>query len=308
LVAACWLGAQASAAELTFGVYGDTPYLPFEDAAVAAMIEDMNRESLAFVVHVGDFKSGSSACSDELFVERRALLARSVHPLVVLPGDNEWTDCHRQGAGSYDPIERLDKLRELFHAGDRSLGPRPMALERQSQQARFARYRENVRWSLDGVMFVALHIVGSNNNLARNATMDAEYRERMAANEAWLSEAVKRAQAADLRALVVFFHADPRFDRWGSDSPRDGFVSTRKILRVAAAAFKKPLLVVHGDGHRYRIDQPLRDPATGDTFGNVTRLEVFGAPETNWARVTIYGNAPARFRIEPGRPRPGPLQ
>ena len=36
-------------------------------------------------------------------VRRRALLARSVHPLVLLPGDNEWTDCHRLGAGGHDP-------------------------------------------------------------------------------------------------------------------------------------------------------------------------------------------------------------
>jgi len=29
-------------------------------------------------------------------------------PLIFVPGDNEWTDCHRQNNGSYDPIERLE--------------------------------------------------------------------------------------------------------------------------------------------------------------------------------------------------------
>ena len=28
-------------------------------------------------------------------------------PFIYTPGDNEWTDCHRENNGSFDPIERL---------------------------------------------------------------------------------------------------------------------------------------------------------------------------------------------------------
>ena len=35
-------------------------------------------------------------------------------PLLYTPGDNEWTDCHRPAAGTYNPLERLDAVREAF--------------------------------------------------------------------------------------------------------------------------------------------------------------------------------------------------
>ena len=69
-----------------------------------------------------DIKGGREPCSDALFARRRALLARSAHPLVLLPGDNEWTDCHRPSAGAFDPLERLAALRRRFFAPGRSLG------------------------------------------------------------------------------------------------------------------------------------------------------------------------------------------
>src|SRR5258707_9510739 len=37
-----------------FALIGDTPYSESEAAALDAMIEEMNREDLAFVIHVGD--------------------------------------------------------------------------------------------------------------------------------------------------------------------------------------------------------------------------------------------------------------
>lgn len=303
----CVIASQiAWAAPLTFGVFGDTPYFAFEEPAVRQIIEQMNAEPLAHVVHIGDFKGGSSPCSDEVFAQRLEMFARIRHPFVFVPGDNEWTDCHRSGAGNHDPIERLQLLRKLFHTGERSLGQRVIALERQSAQPAFAQYRENVRWADDRVVFAAFNVPGSNNNLGRTLEMDREYQGRMLANQAWLGETVKRAVASNARALVILFHADPRFDRWTNETnPRDGFVSWRRMLRGAAATFKRPILIVHGDGHRYRVDQPLRDPATGTTAANVTRLEVMGTPETNWVRVTITDHTPARFVIEPGRSREG---
>ena len=47
------------------------------------------------------------------------------------------------------------------------------------------------------------------------------------------------------------------------------------------------MLVVHGDTHRYRFDQPLADPKSGQVVPNVTRLEVFGSPFVNWTHVTV---------------------
>jgi hypothetical protein len=296
--------ASQSAERFSFAVFGDTPYFAHEEAGVARLLESLREARVAFVVHVGDLKAGSTPCSDEVFADRLRLLDVSPVPLVFVPGDNDWTDCHRAGAGRHDPLERLDRLRALFHAGETSLGDRSLRLTRQGQDGRFRAYRENARWLVGGVVFVTLNIPGSNNNLGRNPDMDAEHAERMRANFEWLEVALKRAEAPDIRGLVVFSHADPRFGR--GPSRIDGYRRLRAVLQAHAERFRRPLLYVHGDGHRYRVDQPLRDPSTGRPMNAFTRVEVFGSPELDWVRVEVDSANPRLFAISAGSVAPSP--
>ncbi len=287
-----------------FGVFGDTPYLPGEELVVASMIEQMNEAGLAFVVHVGDLKASWTPCTDELMAERLALLQRLRVPLVVLPGDNDWVDCRRTSAGRYDPIERLAKFRSLFHSGDASLGPRPMPLERQSADARFREYREHLRWALGETLFVALNVTGSNNN--RRPADETEFVRRSEAVNAWLDESFALASERRMRGVVLFFQGNPGWD--GKPLPRgwqDGYADFRARLAANALGFGGPVLVVHGDTHRFRVDRPLADPATNARAANVTRLEVFGAPWNGWVRVGVDPASPLRFEIraEPYRAR-----
>jgi hypothetical protein len=303
--ALCAFALGVSAAErFSFAVFGDTPYLAQEVSGVAQLLESLRDARVALVVHVGDLKSSTTLCSDEVFAERLRLLDASPVPLVFVPGDNDWTDCHRAAAGRYDPIERLARLRALFYPGDTSLGSGSLRLTRQSDDERFRAYRENVRWVAGGVVFFTLNIPGSNNNLGRNAAMDAEHAERMRANFRWLDEAVTRAAAPDVLGLVVFAHADPRF---GHGAPRiDGYARFREVLQTGAGTLPKPMLLVHGDGHRYRVDQPLRDRASGRPIESFTRVEVFGAPELDWVRVDVDPANPRLFTISPGSTAPSP--
>jgi hypothetical protein len=262
------------------------------------LIDSLADARVRFVVHIGDFKAAATPCSDELFAERRRMFDASPVPFVFVPGDNEWTDCHRASAGGHDPIERLAKLRALFYPDDQSLGRQKLRLARQSADARFGAYRENARWLMGGIVFVTLNVPGSNNNLGRNAAMDAEHAARMAANFAWLDGAVRRAAARDMRGLVVFAQADPFFV--GRATRVDGYAQFREALRTHAATLAKPMLLVHGDGHRYRIDQPLRDRATGRRLETFTRVEVFGAPEVDWVRIDVDPANPRLFSIARG--------
>ncbi|HEY4999920.1 MAG TPA: hypothetical protein VII36_12280, partial [Usitatibacter sp.] len=123
LALASCASAPTSGDAFAFGVMGDTPYNEREEPHFLEMIERMNAEPLAFVIHVGDFKAGSHApCTDELFARRKAQFDLSAHPLIYTPGDNEWTDCRRPTNGAMDPVERLAKLREVFFSGASSLG------------------------------------------------------------------------------------------------------------------------------------------------------------------------------------------
>lgn len=286
-----------------FGVMGDTPYSATEEAAVVKMMEDLNREHLAFVVHVGDFKAGgNSPCTDALYERRLAQFNTSTHPLVYVPGDNDWVDCRRPSNGAMDPLERLEKLRRLFFADRWSLGPRRMLLVPQEEcanrvesECRCPGLPENRTWTTEHALFVTLNIQGSNNNVGFDAASDREAHCGNWANKVWLEKAFARAAGAS-QAIVIFIHANP----WvrSKDGAYDGFLAQ---LTAGAAKHPRPVLLVHGDTHTYRVDKPLLD-ASGMRVENLTRLETFGSPFVNWVRVTLDPSDPLRFRIAPGAP------
>ena len=56
---------------LAFALFGDVPYSQPQANLLDGMIERMNAEELAFVVHVGDITSGTGPCGDEWLEERR---------------------------------------------------------------------------------------------------------------------------------------------------------------------------------------------------------------------------------------------
>ena len=268
------LGAQG---RFSFAVIGDTPYFPVEEQGFATLLGELDAEPLAFVVHVGDIKRAGAPCTDALFTARRMLFDASRHPFVFIPGDNEWTDCHASGS---DPLERLVALRRIFYPGEASLGQRRIALARQSSDPRHAEYHENVRWEHGRVLFVGLNVPGSNNNLGRTAAMDAEHRHRMNAVLDWLDESIALAERRDNAAVVILLHANPGFE---GAAPRfrgapDGFVELRNVLRAHVLRLARPVLLVHGDTHAFRLDQPLRDRPSGAILANFTRLEVPGSP------------------------------
>ena len=295
----------ATGADLPFALMGDTPYNDAEVRALDALIDDMNGQELAFVVHVGDITSGRGPCTDAWLEARQRQYQRLRHPLILLPGDNDWVDCHRSG---FDPMERLDKMRRLFHSGDSSIGQRTIGLERQSSNLRFAEYREHVRWIADGVVFIGLNVQGSNNNLGRTAAMDQEHARRMAAVLAWLDESMALAAERGLAGAVILAQANPDFEgRYRRrEGVGDGFESFRTALRAHALRLGKPILFVHGDTHMYQQNQPLNDPATGKPIVNFVRVEVPGSPQVRWLKAGISRERAEVFSITPAPPPTAP--
>jgi len=284
------LAGDLSAADFSFGALGDTPYTRFEEALFPDLLAGMSNEDLAFVVHVGDFKSARAPCSDEIFRQRRQWFDLVRHPFVFVPGDNEWTDCHGFQAGGYDPLERLAKLRELFFRGEDSLGRRRIRLARQSPD-----YPEHARWRHGNVLFVTLNVPGKDNNARR---MPEEFRSRSAAAARWLAQSFGIARGDRLRAVVIFMQANP----WASPTGRYfGFRELLATLAKEALGFDGEVLLVHGETHRFRMDSPLRDPASGAPVANFTRVEVFGSPGMNWVRIRVIEDAKrVGFEVTPG--------
>ena len=265
-------GCATQSTRFEFGVIGDVPYLLDEEARVAAAVTNMNRSDLAFVVHVGDIQA--------------------------------------------DPLERLARLRAVFFPSADSLGQRKMTLTVQAAEPKHAKYVENRLWTHAGVLFVTVHIVGSNNNRGRTPEMDAEYTERNAANLTWLAQAFERAQREQAQAIVIFTQANPLFETtWSARQVRlylyglpvnipqprrpTGFDDFLAALEREVVAFPRPVVLIHGDTHTFRVDKPLVRTADTRLIENFTRVETFGSPDVHWIRVIVDLTDPGIFFFRP---------
>ena len=101
-----WCG-LATAASWRLALIGDVPYSPHQRAELPRMLAAIDAQHPDLIVHVGDIKSGQERCDDALFRDRHDLFNASTSAFLLVPGDNEWTDCDRLSAGAYDPTERL---------------------------------------------------------------------------------------------------------------------------------------------------------------------------------------------------------
>ena len=325
------LGASAigSAQEraFDFALIGDMPYTKVQEQEYQRVLAALNANDLAFVVHVGDFQMdprgynpnpdrSSMPCVDENHRTIHESFQTIRHPLIFTPGDNDWSDCWRLQARRVDPLERLASIRAMFFPEGTSLGQEPMAVRQQSADPAFSKFRENLRWTAGGALFVTLHTVGDNDNFGRTPEMDAEHLERKAANLAWMRQAFAEARATDSRGLVILTQANPRFEtawRPGTrrgyfkhvepvapeqPSPPTGFDDYLRALADELETYGKPVAFLHGDTHIFRIDKPLQSRKTNRAFQNFTRVETFGWPESHWVRVTVDPADPQLFRFK----------
>jgi hypothetical protein len=270
----------------TFAAIGDMPY--GNDMQFIGLINHLNDEPLAFTLHVGDIKSGSTPCSNETFIKVRSMFDRFDRPLIYTPGDNEWTDCHRKSNGGMDPIERLAKIRSLFFSSPMSFGRQPARMEVQSDQEGYRLYVENRRWVHDRITFATLHLVGSNNNLQRDLKSATEFFARDAANRQWMAETFSAAKARNDIAVVLAMQADTMFEK--NPDERTGFNLWLEALEKEAKSWGKPVLLIQGDTHEFKLDQPLVG-ADMKRVSNVTRLVVHGAQNVH---ATLIDVQPAR--------------
>ena len=279
---------QASAA-YDFAAIGDQQYGPAGEAKWPALAQHINRSGVAFVLHAGDVKSGDTLCSNEMFANRVASFNALEMPMIITPGDNEWTDCHRENNGSYDSLERLDHLRRMFYPDNQSLGRRKMTLSLQSEDARYSRYRENSLFSMGNILYAAVHVVGSNNNIGRNAANDREYEERTAANFNWLKTVFAVARDNNFAGVVLLMQANPGMS--GARVPvaalGTGFRDTFFVIEDETIVFNRPVLLIFGDSHVFRIDKPLLGARSNQVIENLQRLEVPGSGDAHWVRVKV---------------------
>lgn len=308
----------AQAATLTFGLWGDMPYKKAGDGPkMAAVVNSINQANLDFSIFVGDIKDGSSKCTDDVFTDAIKLFEGMNHSVVYIPGDNEWTDCHRLNNGGYDTLERLAHLRKVMFDKTNSLGPKSFPLENAKDQDIL--FIENKRFVKNNVMFVTLNIPGSNNNKvldqkecknksARTEVQcdqaNAEHLARDAANINWLKSSFIKAKELNVRGILVAFQGDPGFDLPETEDFDEskaplvsGYQNFLQAVVKETENFKGQVLLVHGDTHFFKVDKPLYSPTK--VLPNLTRLQTFGSPSLHWVKVTVDQKRDSVFDIEP---------
>jgi hypothetical protein len=252
-----------------------------------------------------------------VYADALKMFGTMVKPVVYVPGDNEWTDCHRTNNGGYDGLERLSYVRKVMFPTLNSLGQSTMALEHQGKLGE--KFVENIRFAHGGVVFVGINQPGSNNNLimtekecknksARdNAQCDAsnaEYLERDSANVAWMQASFAAAKAQNAVGVVVVTQGDPGFD-WpeteevdeSKDPAFSGFRHFMSKLVEQTEQYAGQVLFVHGDTHFFKLDKPLYSPTK--LLPNFTRLQTFGSPSLHWVRVVVDPASANVFSVHP---------
>ena len=341
---------------ITIAVIGDTPYgvatpggpqAP-DSTAFPNLARSINTDAdVALVIHLGDTKSGSTSCSDtyldlvkDWFNGTNGKGPGLADPLVYTPGDNEWTDCHRANNGAFVPTSngalpagRLETLRSKYYpvAGQTIGAGTPRAVDTQASVPGFTPFVENTKWVDANVQFGVVHVVGSNNGAlpwftqagqtaqtpAQLADQAAELAARKAAALAWI-DAIFDAATADNRAGVLL---GMQADMW------DVFPGTALgqfddiVAKIAqrSIAFGKPVLVMQGDSHIYKVDKPLdgtvasaalgalhpynpsANPTAYPPVANLTRIVVPGSNGASpngldtWLKLTVDPNTPQVF-------------
>jgi hypothetical protein len=319
--------------KLTVALMGDWPYGPALFKSPQLLINSVNSDSdVSLVVHVGDIHSGSQPCTGaglspvpagsnpgynaavfDMFEQFNA-------PFVYTPGDNEWTDCHKtKQLKSGAPLNELAAVRALFFPNPGlTLGVNKKHVT--SQADRFdeahpadAQFVENVMFEQNRVVFVTIHMPGSNNDgltwtngFTNEPARIQEASTRTLADIRWLNAAFERANEEHAKAVVIGLQAD-MWDPAAILPGGDGLSNYTLFVQELAALtlkFGKPVLLINGDSHVFGSDTPLAVPgsATGlihntPAVPNLTRITVQGSTTApaEWTRLTIDPDAAQPF-------------
>jgi hypothetical protein len=247
--------AAVSDGPFTIALIGDSGYNAEQDRMLLNTRTAISSRPYAFVVHDGDIQHPDDPCTDERLQYVYELFDGFSSPLVFTPGDNEWADCP-------DPEARLAAIRQRFFSDARSLGQRRLTLTRQA-----APWVENARWTAGNVVFATLNVPGPT---GRSSGAEGLHD----ANVAWLNAAFDAAEAQQSRGVMIVWQDDP-FDGNSDEELED-------VLIRRTRAFDRPVVLVHGDTHVYRLGKEWREAP------KLIELQTYAqANVDHWVEVTV---------------------
>ncbi len=285
--------ATAQPNEFSFGVIGHSFKTASDESALREAIAETDEDNLAFVV-AGGIKSSKDACTDALYLQRKALFESAKNGLIVSLAASDWSEC-RNRHGRSAAVERLNRLRELFFVDEFSFGASRIPLMRQSATAKFRSYGENARWEIGDVMFATINLPANNNHYRTEAGRNSEFEDRTIANRDWLQRILSFATRKKMRGIVLFCDGNPLarpgfLQRFDPREKRDGFAEVRQQINTLASKFSGKVLVIHG-----QADANAGNSTGIDWENNLGELAV----GPGWTKVTVSRALPTVFSVSP---------
>lgn len=280
--------ARAGAQDFAFAVINHAAAGVKGDAGLRQALAETDADNLAFVV-VNGIKSPSESCDDALYAQRHDLLAQAQNGIFVSLAGSDWITC-RDRENRSDAIERLARMRDIFYAGEFSLGASRLPMLRQSLTPKFRSYAENTRWEVGNVLFATVNLPAANNHFLLDGGRNNEFEDRLIANRNWLQHLFAFAALKKSAAIVFFsdgnpFGTPPR--RSFFRTQRDGFVETRKLFFELAGKFRGRVLVVHAQGGKNKAAAHI---LWSGNLGSV------GVGE-RWLKVVVDEHLPQLFAV-----------
>lgn len=248
-------------------------------------------DDLAFTVAYG-IKASIEPCSDDLYLQRKALYEKTRSDVILTLGSHDWAECKRS-SGESAAIERLQQVREIFFSESVKLVDARITVVQQSTTEKFRGYSENMRWQKGPVLFATLNLPANNNHYLSAAGRNSEFEDRLVANQDWLQRLFTIAKTSKARGIVIFAEANPlarpALDQDARDYQRDGYQEMRRLLVKLSADFQGKVLVVHsGKPSRWASLHKL------SWRGNLGELGML----TGWARITVQPARPQLFSAD----------
>ncbi|XCN73901.1 MAG: hypothetical protein Q3M24_03855 [Candidatus Electrothrix aestuarii] len=295
---------------IQFIAIGDTPYSADEEQQLRQEVtKAIQAANPPFLVLHGDLQGGGESCSDALLAKRKELFFSLLPGRVFYtPGDNEWADCDRSFLDApVSELGRLDSIRRVFFTD-------PPTLPEDWQYARQPNFPENARWLYDGIFFMTVHLVSTNNGRVDIQLDDIEaalalVEARDQANRVWMQKSFAAALKTGAKAMVVITQADVTSPEAAGPCTAtnrmncDAFLNFRENLVRNARRFAnwgekpRPVLLLHGDTTPFCMDKNFG----GTKAPNLWRLNAWGdfKVPADATLVTVQpGNLQQPFRAE----------
>lgn len=250
---------RRSPSALSFSAVGDGPRADADWAILADQIKRVDDDGRsAFLVHLGDITKGTDVLPESYYVRVANLLKKSKTPVFIVPGDNEWNDLD-------NPAQGWEYWTRHFMNFEKEFPGAPQA-EHEPE------HPENFAFEISHVLVIGLNLVGGR-------VHDPEEWARRHRDEAnWVIALLKGHP--DAEALVVCAQARPK-------EVHEDFFGP---FCEAAAAFGGPVLYLHGDGHRYEVEEGWRK-------SNITRVQVDQVSKGPPLLVTVAPETKHPFRF-----------